>query len=57
MKRYQAYKDSGVSWIGEIPVDWSIKKLKYYTTTNDEVLTENTAPNYEFRYVVPFPPK
>ena len=51
MKRYQAYKDSGVSWIGEIPVDWSIKKLKYYTTTNDEVLTENTAPNYEFRYV------
>lgn len=51
MKRYQGYKDSGVSWIGEIPVDWSIKKLKYYTTTNDEVLTENTAPNYEFRYV------
>ena len=51
MKRYQAYKDSVVSWIGEIPVDWSIKKLKYYTTTNDEVLTENTAPNYEFRYV------
>ena len=51
MKKYQAYKDSGISWIGEIPVDWSIKKLKYYTTTNDEVLTESTAPNYEFRYV------
>lgn len=51
MKKYQAYKDSGISWIGEIPVDWSIKKLKYYTTINDEVLTESTAPNYEFRYV------
>lgn len=51
MKKYQAYKDSGISWIGEIPVDWSIKKLKYYTTTNDEVLTESTTPNYEFRYV------
>lgn len=51
MKKYQAYKDSGISWIGEIPVDWSIKKLKYYTTTNDEALTESTAPNYEFRYV------
>lgn len=51
MKKYQAYKDSGISWIGEIPVDWSIKKLKYYTTTNDEVLTESTAPDYEFRYV------
>ena len=51
MKKYQAYKDSGISWIGEIPVDLSIKKLKYYTTINDEVLTESTAPNYEFRYV------
>lgn len=51
MKKYQAYKDSGISWIGEIPVDQSIKKLKYYTTINDEVLTESTAPNYEFRYV------
>lgn len=51
MKKYQAYKDSGISWIGEIPVDWSIKKLKYYTTINDEVLAESTAPNYEFRYV------
>lgn len=51
MKKYQAYKDSGISWIGEISVDWSIKKLKYYTTTNDEALTESTAPNYEFRYV------
>ena len=37
--------------MGEIPVDWSIKKLKYYTTINDEVLAESTAPNYEFRYV------
>ena len=51
MKKYQAYKDSGISWMGEIPVDWSIKKLKYYTTINDEVLAESTAPNYEFRYV------
>lgn len=25
-------KDSGVEWIGEIPKDWEIKKLKYATT-------------------------
>jgi type I restriction enzyme S subunit len=29
MKRYPAYKDSGVDWIGEIPEHWSMRKLKY----------------------------
>jgi len=29
MQRYDEYKDSGVEWIGEIPEDWEIKKLKY----------------------------
>lgn len=28
-KRYDSYKDSGVEWIGEIPSDWSVIKLKY----------------------------
>lgn len=35
MKQYEKYKDSGVEWIGEIPSDWNLKKLKYclnYTT-------------------------
>lgn len=27
MKRYEAYKDSGVDWIGEIPVGWECKRL------------------------------
>ena len=31
MKRYPAYKDSGVEWIGEIPVNWSKKKLKFFS--------------------------
>lgn len=26
---YPKYKDSGVDWLGEIPGDWSVKKLKY----------------------------
>ncbi len=29
MKRYSAYKDSGIEWIGQIPNDWKTKKLKY----------------------------
>lgn len=28
-KPYPQYKDSGVEWLGEIPGDWSVKKLKY----------------------------
>ncbi|MCD5324453.1 MULTISPECIES: restriction endonuclease subunit S [Pontibacillus] len=27
MKRYSAYKDSGIEWIGEIPEDWSVTAL------------------------------
>ena len=26
---YPEYKDSGVEWLGEVPIDWDIKKLKY----------------------------
>ena len=28
MKRYPEYKDSGVEWIGEIPVHWGTEKIK-----------------------------
>ena len=29
MERYEVYKDSGVEWIGEIPAEWEVEKLKY----------------------------
>ncbi len=29
MKRYEKYKDSGVEWIGEIPEEWEVKRIKY----------------------------
>lgn len=29
MKRYNAYKDSGVKWIGEIPSHWGCIKIKH----------------------------
>ncbi len=28
--RYEHYKDSGVSWLGEIPAHWEVKRLKYF---------------------------
>jgi type I restriction enzyme, S subunit len=28
MKTYEEYKDSGVEWIGEIPVEWNVLSLK-----------------------------
>lgn len=31
-KRYPAYKDSGVEWLGEIPAHWEVKRLKTLAT-------------------------
>lgn len=28
----QGYKDSGIEWIGKIPIDWKIKKIKHIAT-------------------------
>lgn len=32
-------KDSGVEWIGEIPVDWVVKKIKYVATVNTNLVS------------------
>lgn len=29
MKKYDAYKPSGIDWIGEVPSNWSIARLKF----------------------------
>lgn len=29
IQRYESYKDSGVDWLGEIPKNWEIKKVKF----------------------------
>jgi len=29
MKQYPKYKDSGIDWIGEIPEEWKISKIKF----------------------------
>lgn len=32
--RYPEYKDSGVEWLGEVPVNWEVKRLRNVATLN-----------------------
>ena len=50
-RRYPNYKKSDVEWLGGIPAHWEVKRLKYLTTLNDEVLPESTDPEFEMTYV------
>jgi len=50
-KTYAKYKDTGVEWLGEIPEHWNVIRLKYAASINDETLSENTDPDFEFLYV------
>lgn len=50
-RRYEEYRDSGVEWVGEVPVGWEVKPLKFTATINDDTLLENTDPDFEFDYV------
>jgi type I restriction enzyme S subunit len=34
MNKYQSYKPSGVEWIGEIPENWGLSKIKWICNTN-----------------------
>lgn len=36
MERYSSYKDSGVSWIGDIPEHWEVKQLRSFLTLFSE---------------------
>ena len=42
MRRYPEYKESGVEWIGEIPVHWEIGKIKHIVTFVSEKSTPET---------------
>lgn len=44
-------KDSGVEWIGEIPEDWEVKRLKYVSDINLYSLSEDTPKAFSFNYV------
>lgn len=44
-------KDSGVEWIGEIPVHWKVVKLKHISQENCRSLSNSTDPNYSLKYI------
>lgn len=48
---YSTYQDSGIEWLGNVPTDWKIKRLKYVVTCNDDVLSELTDDEYTIQYV------
>ena len=51
MESYEAYKDSGIEWLGRIPAGWKIKKLKYLVNINEEALPETTNKSFPIKYV------
>ena len=50
-RAYPAYCDSGVEWLGEVPVGWGVKRLKWVASINDEALSERADPGMEIAYV------
>jgi restriction endonuclease S subunit len=44
-------KDSGIKWVGKIPEDWNVRRIKHCANLNQEKLSTTTDPNYTFRYI------
>ncbi len=44
-------KDSGIEWVGQIPISWTSISLKYIVDYNKEDLSEKTEPNFQFDYI------
>lgn len=38
--KYPAYKDSGVTWLGDIPAHWHVRKFRYVFDESPEKITE-----------------
>jgi type I restriction enzyme, S subunit len=49
--RYKKTRPSGVDWLGDVPVDWEVKRLKAVTSFNDEVLPESFSAAEEIEYI------
>ena len=44
-------KESGIPLVGNIPIHWNKKPIKYCTLINERVLSETTSNDYLFRYI------
>jgi len=36
--KYESYKDSGVDWLGNVPLDWDVIKLKHLVTIRKRII-------------------
>ena len=46
MERYEAYKDSGVEWIGKIPEGWDCCEIAYLSTCSNGATPSRDVPSY-----------
>lgn len=44
LPRYPEYKDSGVAWLGEVPVNWELKRLGYFFEERREKVSDKDYP-------------
>lgn len=44
-------KDSGIDWLGKIPVHWEIRPLKYFAESNLKSLSQDTDDDFSFSYI------
>lgn len=51
MMKYEKYKNSGVQWLGEIPVSWLVKRHIDLSIINEKSLDSNTKFDYIFKYI------
>lgn len=49
-EKYPEYKDSGVEWLDNIPMEWSVEKLKHVSIMNSKTLREDTPSDFKFKY-------
>lgn len=50
-KRYPAYRDSGVEWLGEIPEHWAVKRLRFVLRVNPAQGYVSLPPDAEVSFV------
>ena len=54
MKPYPSYKDSGVEWIGKIPNNWSMNKIKYlFSSDKKQISVKEFEHNQVIHYSIP----
>ena len=42
MRKYARYKDSGISWIGEVPEHWETKRIRHIFNESDEKVEDDS---------------